>query len=160
MSRRGSAPLRVGIRRLIGYPHDVDIAQARRVAAAACALPHDPVTLKLDFPTAARFVALAGRYEASPRDVVAVAVHRFLAAPGDYRPALIEEAAASGLDAHPITLPAAPRSMRSTQASNRPRVRRCMRSSRSSGLPRSAPPSTPTPASALSSSWRVRSRQL
>ncbi|SEB66356.1 CopG family transcriptional regulator [Rhodococcus koreensis] len=97
--RRLSALLRVGIRRLIGSPHaDGDLAQARRVAAAARALPHDPVTLRLDSPTAARFAALAARYEASPRDLVAVAVHRFLTAPGDFRPALIDEAGASRLD--------------------------------------------------------------
>ncbi|WP_128642807.1 CopG family transcriptional regulator [Rhodococcus opacus] len=97
--RRMSALLRVGIRRLIGSPHaDVDLAQARRVAAQVRALPHDPVTLKLDSPTTARFLALAARYEASPRDLVAVAVHRFLAAPGNYQPALISEARAAGLD--------------------------------------------------------------
>ncbi|PBC51501.1 CopG family transcriptional regulator [Rhodococcus sp. ACPA1] len=97
--RRMSALLRVGIRRLIGSPRaDVDLAQARRVAAQARALPHDPVTLKLDSPTAARFLALAARLEASPRDLVAVAVHRFLAAPGHCRATLISEAAASGLD--------------------------------------------------------------
>ncbi|KXF52618.1 hypothetical protein AXA44_47115 [Rhodococcus sp. SC4] len=97
--RRLAALLRVGIRRLIGSPHaDVDLAQARRVAAQARSLPHDPVTLKLDSPTAARFRALAARYEASPRDLVVVAVHRFLAAPGNYRSALISEAGAVGLD--------------------------------------------------------------
>ncbi|WKN60579.1 CopG family transcriptional regulator [Rhodococcus opacus] len=97
--RRMSALLRVGIRRLIGSPRaDVDLAQARRVAAQARALPHDPVTLKLDSPTAVRFRALASLYEASPRDLVAVAVHRFLTAPGHYRAALIDEAAAAGLD--------------------------------------------------------------
>ncbi|QQZ19511.1 ribbon-helix-helix protein, CopG family [Rhodococcus sp. 21391] len=97
--RRVSALLRVGIRRLIGSPHaDEALAQARRAAAQARALPHDPVTLKLDPPTAARFCALATRHEASPRDLVAVAVHRFLAAPGNYRSALIDEAAVSGLD--------------------------------------------------------------
>ncbi len=97
--RRVSALLRVGIRRLIAYPAaDEALAQARRTDAQARALPHDPVTLKLDPPTVARFRALATRHEASPRDLVAVAVHRFLAAPGNYRPALIDEAAVSGLD--------------------------------------------------------------
>ncbi|NDV07957.1 ribbon-helix-helix protein, CopG family [Rhodococcus sp. IEGM 248] len=97
--RRVSALLRVGIRRLIGSPRtDVDLAQARRVAAQARALPHDLVTLKLDSPTAARFLALAARCEASPRDLVAVAVHRFLAAPGHCRTALIDEAATAGLN--------------------------------------------------------------
>ncbi|MFD7010829.1 ribbon-helix-helix protein, CopG family [Rhodococcus jostii] len=97
--RRVSALLRVGIRRLIGSPHtDEALAQARRVAAQARALPHAPVTLRLDSPTGARFLALAARYEASPRDLVAVAVHRFLTAPGHYRAALIDEAGASGLD--------------------------------------------------------------
>ena len=97
--RRVSALLRVGIRRLIGSPHaDEALAQARRADAQARALPHDPVTLKLDPPTAARFRALATRHEASPRDLVAVAVHRFLAAPGNHRQALIDEAAVSGLD--------------------------------------------------------------
>ncbi|MDF3312171.1 ribbon-helix-helix protein, CopG family [Rhodococcus sp. T2V] len=97
--RRVSALLRVGIRRLIGSPRaEVDLAQARRVAAAARALPHDPVTLRLASQAAARFLALAADHEASPRDLVAVAVHRFLAAPGHYRAELIDEAGASGLD--------------------------------------------------------------
>jgi hypothetical protein len=76
----------------------VSSAQARWVAAKARALPHAPVTVKLDSPTAARFAALATRYGASPRDLVAVAVYRFLTAPGDYRHTLINEAGAAGLD--------------------------------------------------------------
>ncbi|WP_124390610.1 ribbon-helix-helix protein, CopG family [Rhodococcus wratislaviensis] len=97
--RRVSALLRVGIRRLIGSPRaEADLAQARRVADAARSLPHDPVTLRLDSQAATRFLALAARYEASPRDLVAVAVYRFLAAPGHYKAALIDEAGASGLD--------------------------------------------------------------
>ncbi|EKT82538.1 hypothetical protein WSS_A11673 [Rhodococcus opacus M213] len=97
--RRVSALLRVGIRTLIAYPAAGEaLAQARRADAQARALPHDPVTLKLDSPTAACFRTLAARYEASPRDLVAVAVHRLLAAPGHHRPTLIAEAATSGLD--------------------------------------------------------------
>ncbi len=97
--RRVSALLRVGIRRLIAYPAaDEALAQARRADAQARALPHHPVTLKLDSLTAARFRALAACHEASPRDLVAVAVHRFLTAPGHYRPTLLDEAGVSGLD--------------------------------------------------------------
>ena len=54
---------------------------ARRVSAQARELPHDPVTVILDAPTAARVVALATSVEPTPRDLVTVAVHRFRAAP-------------------------------------------------------------------------------
>ncbi|QYA99876.1 ribbon-helix-helix domain-containing protein (plasmid) [Rhodococcus sp. USK10] len=110
--RRVSALLRVGIRRLIGSPcAEADLAQARRVAAQARTLPHDPVTLRLDSRAAARFGALAARYEASPRDLVAVAVHRFLTAPGHYKAALIDEAGASRLDER-ITVSLRPSALR------------------------------------------------
>ncbi|QTJ70443.1 CopG family transcriptional regulator (plasmid) [Rhodococcus sp. ZPP] len=97
--RRVSALVRVGIRRLIADPDaGAALAQARRVSAQARTVPHERVTLRLEPPAAARFEALAGAYAATPSDLVAVALHRFLAAPGDYRDVLLAESTSVQLD--------------------------------------------------------------
>ncbi|WP_213571345.1 ribbon-helix-helix protein, CopG family [Rhodococcus sp. USK13] len=98
--RRVSALVRVGIRRLIAYPDaGAALAQARRVSAQAREVPHERITVRLEPPTADRLDALAAAYAATPGDLVAVALHRFLTAPGDFRNVLLAESTAVQLEA-------------------------------------------------------------
>ncbi len=87
--RRMSALLRVGIRHLIGYPHaDVDLAQARRVAAPPRTARVD---VALDDELLAHLDALADRLGSNRQELVSLAATRILHFHGNIENRMLDE---------------------------------------------------------------------